>query len=139
MTAPGRWIVKSEPSTYSFGQLQRDGRTVWDGIRNAQALIHIRAMRKGDEVLFYHTGGEKALVGLARVASAPYPDPGAKDSKLAVVDLEPVRALTRPVPLSGIKVEKRFADLALVRHGRLSVSPVSAAQWAVLLRMAGER
>ena len=135
----GHWIVKSEPSTYSFEQLQRDGRTVWDGIRNAQALIHIRAMRKGDEVLFYHTGGEKALVGLARVASAPYPDPGAGDPKLAVVDLVPVRALPRPVSLSEIKAENAFADLAVVRHSRLSVSPASPAQWWQLLKMAGVR
>ena len=139
MTAPNRWIVKSEPSTYSFAQLQRDGRTVWDGIRNAQALIYIREMRKDDEVLFYHTGSEKALVGIARVVSAPYPDPAADDPKLAVVDLVPDRLLARPVALSEIKADRTLATLAIVRHSRLSVSPVPDAQWRRLLEMAGTR
>jgi predicted RNA-binding protein with PUA-like domain len=136
---PGYWIVKSEPSTYSFGQLQEDGRTRWDGVRNAQALINIRAMKKGDLALFYHTGGEKALVGLARVASAPYPDPAAGDPRLAVVDLAPERALPRPVALAEIKAEETLADLLLVRHSRLSVIPVSAAHWRRLLQLAGTR
>ncbi len=139
MTTANRWIIKSEPSTYSFAQLQRDGRTVWDGIRNAQALIHIRAMRKGDEVFFYHTGSEKALVGTARVASAPYPDPSADDPKLAVVDLVPGPPLARAVPLSEIKADKTFASLGIVRHSRLSVSPVSNAQWERLLEMSRAR
>ena len=132
----GYWIVKSEPSTYSFGDLVRDGRTRWDGVRNAQALIHIRAMKKSDRVLVYHTGGEKALVGVARVASAPYADPAQDDPRLAVVDLEPDRVLPRPVPLSEIKAEPAFADLGLVRHSRLSVVPVSPDQWKHLLAMA---
>lgn len=136
---PGYWIVKSEPSTYSFGQLQEDGRTRWDGVRNAQALINIRAMKKGDLALFYHTGGEKALVGLARVASAPYPDPAAGDPRLAVVDLAPERALPKPVALAEIKAEETLADLLLVRHSRLSVIPVSAAHWRRLLQLAGTR
>src|SRR5688500_9415965 len=136
---PGYWIVKSEPAGYSFDQLQREGRAVWDGVRNAQALNHIRAMRKGDRVLFYHTGDEKALVGLARVDSAPYPDPGAGDPKLSVVDLVPEGYLPRPVALAEIKADKAFADLALVRQGRLSVSPASPAHWARLLELAGVR
>ncbi len=136
---PGYWVVKSEPSTYSFAQLQADGRTRWDGIRNPQALGYIRAMQEGDRVLFYHTGGEKALVGLARVATAPYPDPAAGDPKLAVMDLVPERSLARPVPLAEIKADKAFSDLLLVRHSRISVSPVSAAQWRRLLDLAGSR
>ena len=92
---PAYWIVKSEPSTYSFGDLVRDGRTRWDGVRNAQALGHLREMKKGDRVLFYHTGGEKALVGLARVVSTPYADPAGTDPMQAVVDIEADRALAR--------------------------------------------
>ena len=136
---PGYWVVKSEPSTYSFAQLQADGRTRWDGIRNPQALGYIREMHEGDRVLFYHTGGEKAMVGLARVASAPYPDPAGSDPKLAVVDLVPERSLARPVTLAEIKADKAFSDLLLVRHSRISVSPASAAQWRRLLELAGSR
>ena len=132
---PSYWILKSEPSTYSFEQLRQDGRTVWDGVRNAQALINIRAMKKGDQALFYHTGGEKALVGIARVDSGPRADPG--DPTLAVVDLVPERPLPRPVSLAEIKADEAFADLHLVRQARLSVSPVSAAHWRRLLEMAG--
>ncbi|HEX6643240.1 MAG TPA: EVE domain-containing protein [Gemmatimonadales bacterium] len=131
------WILKSEPSAYSFADLERDGRTVWDGIRNAQALIHLRAMKQGDRALFYHTGGEKAVVGLATIASDPYPDPKAGDGKLVVVDLVPERALARPISLAAIKGEKALATLGLVRHSRLSVVPVPDEQWKVLLGMGG--
>lgn len=133
-----RWIVKSEPSAYSFADLERDGRTIWDGIRNAQALIHVRTMRKGDRVLFYHSGEGRELVGLARVGSNPYADPAAGDPKLAVVDLVPLRALPKPVPLAAVKADPALADLGLVRHSRLSVMPVSPAQWSRLLALAGE-
>lgn len=136
---PAFWILKSEPSVYSFAQLQQDGRTVWDGVRNPQALSNIRAMQAGDRVLFYHTGDEKALVGVARVASAPYADPAAGDPKLVVVDLVPEHPLPRPVPLAAVKADKSFADLPLVRQGRLSVSSVPATQWARLLELAGTR
>lgn len=135
----GRWIVKSEPSTYAFADLVRDGRTVWDGIRNAQALIHLRSMRKGDPVLFYHTGGEKAIVGIARVAADPYPDPEGSDARLAVVDLVPDKPLKRPVSLTAIKADPSFATLGLVRHSRLSVIPVPAEQWKKLLEAGGLR
>lgn len=135
----GRWIVKTEPSSYSWADLERDGRTVWDGVKNAQALIHLRAMREGDQVLVYHSGDQKALVGLARVARGPYPDPKLDDPKLVVVDLAAERALVRPVPLAEIKASGKFAQLALVRQGRLSVMPASAAEWKGLLGLAGER
>lgn len=131
------WIVKSEPSAYSYADLEREGKAVWDGIRNAQALIHLRGMKQGDRVLLYHTGSEKAVVGLARVAAAPYRDPRHADSKLAVVDLVPERALPRPVPLADIRKDPVFATLGLVRHTRLSVMPVTAAQWRRLLAMGG--
>ena len=131
------WLVKTEPSTYSFADLQRDRRTTWDGVSSAAALIHLRAMRKGDEVLVYHSGPEKSVVGLARLASDPYPDPRLGDPRRVVVDLVPVRALPRPVPLAAIKSDRRFADFALVRISRLSVMPVSAAQWEELLKLGG--
>lgn len=134
----GRWIVKTEPSSYSWGDLEREGRTVWDGVKNAQALIHLRAMREGDQVLVYHSGDDKALVGLARVARGPYPDPKLVDPRLVVVELAAERALGRPVTLAAIKASGRFAGLALVRQGRLSVMPVSAAEWKGLMKLAGE-
>ena len=131
------WFLKSEPTAYGFESLQQDGRAVWDGIRNAQALIHIRAMKRGDQALFYHTGAEKAVVGTVRINSAPYADPGAGDPKLAVVDIVPDRALGRPVTLAELKSDPAFSALGLVRHSRLSVGPVTAEQWKRILRLAG--
>ena len=131
------WFLKSEPTAYGFESLQQDGRAVWDGIRNAQALIHIRAMKRGDQALFYHTGAEKAVVGTVRINSAPYADPGAGDPKLAVVDVVPDRALGRPVTLAELKSDPAFQTLGLVRHSRLSVGPVTAEQWKRILRLAG--
>jgi predicted RNA-binding protein with PUA-like domain len=129
------WVLKTEPSEYGFSDLVRDRRTRWEGVSNPVALKHLRSMLEGDDALIYHTGNEKALVGLARVTSAPYPDP--KDPKLVVVDVEPVRPLARVVPLAEIKAEPAFADLGLVRMPRLSVVPVEPAQWKRLLSMAG--
>jgi predicted RNA-binding protein with PUA-like domain len=135
---PGYWILKTEPSTYSFDDLRRDGRTRWDGIANAVALKHLRSMRRGDRALVYHTGDEKRMVGLATVASDPYPDPSG-DGGATVVDLEAGEPLTRPVTLAEVKADPAFADLALVRMSRLSVVPVPEAQWKRLLGMAGTR
>ena len=128
-----KWLLKSEPGTYSFSDLVREGRTCWDGVSNPVALSHLRAMQKGDEALFYHTGAEKAIVGVARVASDPYPDPKLDDPRRVVVDLAPVRPLGSPVSLSAVKADPRFRDFALVRIGRLSVMPVSPEQWRALL------
>ena len=133
------WIVKTEPSTYSFDQLERDATTVWDGVRNNLALKHLREMKRGDRVLVYHSGEEKAVVGLAEVAAEAYPDPKQKDPKLVVVDLKAAGRLPRPVPLAEIKQEPAFADLALVRIGRLSVAPASAEQFNRLLKMGGSK
>ena len=133
------WILKTEPSTYSFDQLERDGTTVWDGVRNNLALKHLREMKRGDRVLVYHSGEEKAVVGLAEVAAEAYPDPKQKDPKLVVVDLKAAGRLPRPVPLAEIKQEPAFADLALVRIGRLSVAPASAEQFRRLLKMGGSK
>ncbi|HSM16765.1 MAG TPA: EVE domain-containing protein [Gemmatimonadales bacterium] len=132
------WILKTEPSSYGYANLERDGTTRWDGVKNPLALKHIRSMRRGDDVLIYHTGKEKALVGKARVNTDPYPDPGADNPALVVVDLEASGPLATPVPLSAIKAEQSFADLALVRMGRLSVVPATPSQWKRLLKMAGE-
>ena len=131
------WILKTEPSAYSFEQLEREGTAVWDGVSNPVALKHLREMQPGDEALIYHTGDEKALIGLARVSSAAYPDPKAKDPKLVVVQLKSGKRLKRPVTLAEVRAEPAFRDLALVRMPRLSVVPATAAQWKKLLAMAG--
>ena len=131
------WILKTEPSTYGFPDLVRERRTRWEGVSNAVALKHLRSMLEGDDALIYHTGNEKSLIGLARIASAPYPDPARKDERLVVVDVEAGKALPRPVPLAEIKADPAFKDLGLVRLSRLSVVPVEPDQWKRLLAMAG--
>lgn len=132
------WLLKTEPDVYSFADLQRDGATVWDGVANNTALMHIRTMRPGDLALIYHTGDERRAVGVAEVTSAPYADPSLADPKMAVVDVRALRPLARPVGLPQLKAEPAFADFALVRLGRLSVVPVSEDHWLRLLSMAGE-
>ncbi|MBM2846729.1 MAG: hypothetical protein HW407_2041 [Bacteroidetes bacterium] len=129
------WLLKSEPGVYAFADLVRDKKTTWDGVTNNLALKHIRAMAKGDLAFIYHSGDEKSVVGIAEVVSEPYPDPKAGDPKIVVVDLKAKDALARPVSLADIKAKKEFADFALVRISRLSVMPVTAAQWKSLLAM----
>jgi predicted RNA-binding protein with PUA-like domain len=131
-----RWLFKTEPSAYSFDQLVRDRRTVWDGVKNALALKHLAAVAKGDQVLVYHTGDEKAAVGIATVVRGAFPDPKAKDPRLLVVELAADRALPAPVTLAAMKANRELAGFDLLRLPRLSVMPVSAAQWAEILRMA---
>jgi predicted RNA-binding protein with PUA-like domain len=131
------WLLKSEPDNYSYADLERDGATVWDGVGNNTALMHIRTMQPGDLALIYHTGDQRQAVGLAEITSAPYADPQAGDPKLVVVDLRPLRWLPFPVTLMAVKADPAFADFALVRQGRLSVVPVTPEQWAKLLGMAG--
>ncbi len=130
------WLLKTEPSTYSWSDLVRAGRAVWDGVRNPTALANLRKMRPGDHAFVYHTGSEKAIVGIAKVASEAYPDPKDTDPRLVVVDLVPLKPVPAPVTLATIKADPRFADFALVRIGRLSVVPVSAGQWEALLALA---
>jgi predicted RNA-binding protein with PUA-like domain len=130
------WILKTEPGTYSFADLLRERRTTWNGVTNPVALRHLRAMRPGDPAMIYHTGIERQVVGTARIVSAPYPDPGQTDPRLVVVDLEAGKPLAKPVTLAEIKADPAFADLALVRMGRLSVVPVSPEQWRRLLTLA---
>ncbi len=135
----GHWLLKTEPTAYSWEQLERDGRTTWDGVKNALALKHLAAVAKGDEVLVYHTGDVKAAVGVARVVRGAYPDPKQKDARFVVVDLEPVRALPRLVTLAEMRADRKLAGFDLLRLPRLSVMPVSAAQWAEILRLASAR
>jgi len=131
------WILKTEPSTYSFDDLRREQTTVWDGVKNPVALKHLRAMQHGDEVLVYHTGDEKAVVGRARVTKAAYPDPKQKHPRLVVVELTAGARLPAPVTLATIRADAKFRDLPLVRMPRLSVQPVSAEQWKRLLQLGG--
>ena len=124
------WLVKEEPENYSYSQFQSDRSTVWAGVRNPVAQRHLREMKKGDRVFFYHTGKEKAVIGTATVAKTSYPDP--KDNNLVVVELAAGKALKRPVTLAEIKADKRFADMPLVRIPRLSVQPVTDDQWDMI-------
>ena len=132
------WLLKTEPDNYSYADLERDGSTVWDGVKNNAALMHMRTMQPGDLALIYHTGDERQAIGLAEVTSAAYPDPALADPKLVVVDIRPLRRLTKPVTLAAVKAIPEFATYALVREGRLSVVPTSDVQWARLLELAGE-
>ena len=134
---PNYWILKTEPSTYSFDDLEREKSTRWDGVRNNLALKHIRSMRPGDPVLVYHTGKDKAVVGEAKVTTDPYPDPEADDERIVVIDLQAAGRLPNPVALSAIKADPAFKDLALVRMGRLSVVPATKSQWQRLRKLAG--
>jgi predicted RNA-binding protein with PUA-like domain len=131
--AKGRWLVKSDPGSYGFGDLLRDGRTRWDGVRNALALRHMRAMAAGDDVLVYETGDLRAVVGTATVAAAPYPDRAAKDPRVVAVDLAAGAALRRPVPLAELRTDPALAAFPLVRIPRLSVMPVTAAEWKAIV------
>jgi predicted RNA-binding protein with PUA-like domain len=133
-----RWILKTDSEVYPFEQLERDGSTVWDGVSNPVALRHIRSMAPGDPLMIYHSGKTKAIVGLARVVSAPFPDPRHPDGKLTVVEIEAGRRLSTAVSLAQIKADPAFADLALVRQPRLSVIPVPEPQWNRLLTMVQE-
>jgi predicted RNA-binding protein with PUA-like domain len=129
------WLFKEEPDHYSLEDLFRDKRTVWGGVENNLALKHLRSVQKGDRVLYYHTGKEKAIVGVMEVVKGPYPDPERDDSRFVVVDVKPVSRLDRPVSLSEIKANPKFADFALVRMSRLSVMPVTDTQWADIERL----
>lgn len=130
------WLMKEEPSNYSYDDLARDGRTAWTGVRNPLAQKHLRSIRKGDRIFFYHTGNEKAVVGIARAAGAAYPDPADKSGKLYAVDVEPVKKLPAPVTLASIKGDKAFASFPLVRIARLSVMPVTDDEWERIEGMA---
>jgi predicted RNA-binding protein with PUA-like domain len=129
------WLFKEEPSNYSYDALAQDGKTSWTGVRNPVAQRNLRSVKKGDSIFFYHTGKEKAVVGIARAAGAAYPDPNDKDGKLYAVDVEPVKKLKNPVTLAAIKADKAFATFVLIRVPRLSVMPVSDPKWNRIIEM----
>jgi len=130
------WLFKEEPTHYSFDELVKDKKTVWSGVKNPLAQKHLHAVRKGDRIFYYHTGDEKAVVGIAKALGDAYADPGDGAGKLAVVDVGPVKKLVRPVTLAEIKADRAFKDFALVRISRLSVMPVSDSEWARIEEMA---
>lgn len=131
------WLVKSEPFKYSWDQFVKDGVTFWDGVRNYQARNNLKGMKKGDQVLFYHSNEGLAVVGIAKVAKEHYQDPTTDDANWVVVDLKPVKAIKTPVTLAQMKVEKRLANLSLIRQGRLSVCNVTEDEFNTILEMGG--
>lgn len=133
------WLAKSEPETYSWADLVKDGQTAWTGVRNFQARNHLRAMCSGDRVLFYHSGETKEMVGVAKVVAAAYPDPTAKDGDWVCVDLAPVKPLARPVTLPTVKADRLLNGMVLVKNSRLSVQPVTREQFNRVLELAATR
>jgi predicted RNA-binding protein with PUA-like domain len=133
------WLFKSDPDVYGFPHLEKDKHTVWDGVSNPVALKNLRLCKKGDTVVIYHTGDEKAIVGLAEITKEAYPDPKQKNEKLVVVELKVLGRLKRPITLAEVKARKEFADFALVRLPRLSVMPVTDTQWNLLVNAMAQR
>ncbi|MGE5234905.1 MAG: EVE domain-containing protein [Acidobacteriota bacterium] len=133
------WLLKTEPGAYSFADLERAGSTVWDGVTSNVALKYMRDARRGDRAIVYHSGSERAAIGIAAVTSNPYPDPSAADPHIVVFRLEPIARLARPVTLAEIKADRTFADSPLVRMPRLSVSPLTGEQWRRLESLAAMR
>jgi predicted RNA-binding protein with PUA-like domain len=131
------WLLKSEPDVYSFDQLLAEGETVWNGVRNNAARLHLRAMKEGDEALFYHSNIGKEAVGLCRISREAYPDPTDESGQWVAVSVRPVRKLARPVTLAEMKAEPGLSEFQLIRQSRLSVVPVRADEWALVLKMAG--
>ena len=131
------WLMKSEPTSYSWDDLVRDKSTEWDGVRNNAARLHLRAMKAGDEAFFYHSMADKAVVGIMRVSRGPQPDP--RDPDWVSVKVEPVRPLAKPVTLAAIKAQPKLAKMELIRQSRLSVSPVREEEWDMILDVAGEK
>ncbi len=130
------WLVKSEPAKYAYADLVRDGKTVWDGVRNNAAALHLKAMKTGDEVLYYHSQEGLAVVGVAKVVREAFPDETDPAGRFVAVELAPVRELKRPVTLQEMKANPALASLEMIRQGRLSVSPVRPDEWAAILKMA---
>ncbi|MES2431325.1 MAG: EVE domain-containing protein [Bacteroidota bacterium] len=133
------WLVKSEPSTYSWDQLVKEKQTEWTGVRNYAARINLRAMKKGDEVLYYHSNEGVEIVGIAKILKEAHQDSTTEDAAWVAVDIKPVKKLKQPVPLSEIKKDKRLVNMDLVRLGRLSVQTVKEDEWKIIMEMAGEK
>lgn len=132
------WLAKSEPSVYNIDDLQKDKTTTWDGVRNYAARLHLRAMKKNDLVLFYHSNEGMAITGIAKVAAEAYQDPTTRDERWVAVDLKFYKKFKRPIPLSEIKKVKNLGEMALIRISRLSVQPVSLKEWEIIMQLAGE-
>ncbi len=132
------WLLKTEPSSYGYGDLEREGRAAWDGVKNPVALANLRRMKEGDAVFIYHTGDEKAVVGTALVTRSAYPDPKARDPRLVVVELEPTGRLARAVTLAELRKQAVFAESPLIRQPRLSVVPLTKVQWNALARVVSQ-
>lgn len=132
------WLVKSEPSVYSWDQFVAEKQTAWTGVRNYAARLHLRSMKKGDEVLFYHSNEGTDIVGIAKVVKEHYQDPSTDDDRWSAVDLKPLKKIKKPVTLETIKKDKRLANMALVRLGRLSCQPVTDDEWKIIMELAGE-
>lgn len=130
------WLLKSEPSSYSWDQLVADKRTHWNGVRNHQAAINLKAMKSGDHAFFYHSGEGPTIVGIVEIVKEAYPDPSDPDGRFVMVDVKALRPVKAPVTLAAIKAEPKLADLALVRQSRLSVVPVAEPEWKLLCKMA---
>jgi predicted RNA-binding protein with PUA-like domain len=133
------WLFKEEPTHYSFDDLTRDGKTSWTGVKNPLAQKHLRSVKKGDRIFYYHTGDEKSVVGVMKAAGDAYPDPKDKSGKLYAVDVTPSKKLARPVTLAEIKADSSFRDFPLVRISRLSVMPVSDAEWNRIEKRASQK
>jgi predicted RNA-binding protein with PUA-like domain len=131
------WLVKSEPGSYSWEQMQKDGRTFWNGVRNAQASNNLKAMKTGDRAFFYHSGEERAVVGIVEIAKEYYPDPSDSSGRFGMVDVKAGTPLKTPVTLAAIKADPALGDLLLVRQSRLSVMPIPAAAWKTICKMGG--
>jgi predicted RNA-binding protein with PUA-like domain len=132
------WLVKSEPAKYSFQDLQRDGATMWDGVRNNQAALYLKAMKLGDQAFYYHSVEGLAVVGIAQVSKEAFLDPTDPKGRFVAVEFKPVRPLARPVTLAALKAEPSLAEMAMFRQFRLSVCPITAEEWAMILKLAGE-
>lgn len=131
------WLMKSEPETFSWQKLVKEGRTGWDGVRNHQAAANLKAMKTGDKAFFYHSGDDKEIVGVMEVTKGAYPDPSDKTGRFVMVDVKALQPLPTPVTLAQVKAEKALAELLLVRHSRLSVSPVDEKSWKLIAKMGG--
>ena len=136
--APSLWLIKSEPQKYAFSDLERDGKTMWDGVRNNQAALYLKAMKIGDEALYYHSVKELAVVGIAKVVREAFLDPTDPAGRFVAVEFAPVRPLKHPVSLADMKADPALAGMAMFRQFRLSVTPITPEEWAEIMRMAGE-
>lgn len=137
-STPAHWLIKSEPAKYGFDDLVRDGRTVWDGVRNNQAALYLKAMRVGDRAFFYHSNLGLAVVGVAEISKEAFLDPSDAAGRFVAVEVAPVRVLNAPVTLARMKADPRLAGMAMFRQFRLSVAPVTHEEWSVILEMAGD-